>query len=463
MFAEKEETYMKIFKGVVSAFLFCSILSGCGNSVNVDELLKATDEAMKGIESVEYEFDMNMDFNISAEGMALDMAIVGEGTSAALIDGDNETSHIEMTMDVEMLGESESTTIESYVVSDGEEVVAYSNDGITGWVVEETSYEELEVESFSAMSMSMFESLKDFDAEVTGEKKINGEDCHVLLVKISSENITDSLNGSFEEMLTSFGTFGSSLEIPVEYYISKETSLLMGVRMDLSTMADSMMDAMSALGMEDLEGVEIKINDFYIEMLVAAYGEVEELEVPSEVIDEASGSGYLSDYSYESEPGDKSTQTKAWENVTVSTNSGEIVLNETTVEEFFNMGFVDVLKDYNMDSIDDGNGASSFFLANGQEVWISTAQSNTGEPIKGHVFDAISLDELSDGISIGGGIKVGDSEETIVQALGEADDKLTWDDGDIMYEYYGDDSGKSLTILVADGIIIGIDMYYFTY
>ncbi len=452
---------MKLFKKVLCMLLLAGLVTGCSDSgsFDVEEVLAKVGESMDEQTSSEMELKMVMDLGVSMEGMSIDVLMTVDGVTQQVY-GDTagvaETSYIEMDITAELMGQETTETMESYTTFVDGELVTYANDGY-GWYVSYSDASELT--GLLSSTSSIYEAVEAFNPTAAGKKEINGVESYVIELVMTEENIGDvseEIEG-FEDIKDML----SGVELPMELYVSTEDYTITGMYMDMEPFASSLLGSMMGL-QEDLEGVEINVGEFYIEVAATSYGEHDDLVVPQEVLDEVGGSSSTSgetEYSYEEVEGDVSTQTDLWTDYTITTSLGDIVANETTLAEVFAMGFVDYFEEVTADTTEESS-VSSFFTSENAEFYGSTNYEESGETQE-LVFDYLSLDYDSGNATIAGGIGYGSSIDEVIAAYGEPNYYHIWNDGEVELYYESDDA--LLEISAYDDVVEDITLYTYSY
>jgi len=188
--------------------------------------------------------------------------------------------------------------VEEYMVQEGEELIYYSvsDDPSTGEKIYEkfvSPFQEQDLEIFTQMdTLTDFESFANFrliNKEVVDGKTI---DTIVMMIDMDEEamELIDALVG---DMWGATGLDSSLLlmlnGIEIIYQFDAETGAVISVEFDLGDYLNSIFNELAALEdiAEDVENLNIEINDFIVKAEYTSVNEIEDIEIPQEVIDNA--------------------------------------------------------------------------------------------------------------------------------------------------------------------------------
>lgn len=297
-------------KKILGLVLVCTMavsMTACGSKVKagnkvtitMDELQDKMTEAMKDVDSVDFDLDAKMGIGITGEEeMNLDASLDAKGqltvgTPAAHIDFTGEMKYGSKTDSKE-----DKIDLEAYAVTDSDNISLYYNMNDEGWYTGEAPVDELMGEFESALSdygmdmeglmsqttnpeaMESAPELKLSDKTVVAE----GKECYELVTKVDKEalmkemeaakaELDEEMIGQADQAMDSFEKLDGTMKL----YVDVDTNLPIKVVMDMSMKANFEM-------YETNMGIDM--DEFNI-TLTAEYNKVKSIEVPADVKEKA--------------------------------------------------------------------------------------------------------------------------------------------------------------------------------
>ena len=299
----------KILALVLALALMLS-LSGCGA---FERKMAVAAQKMEKQDSMRMDMDMSLKLNLSYFGQTMSMNMGMTGKADMTMDPYVMLMEMNMDMDsdMDMIGaesQSASETALYYVEQNGDSYELYtSTDGKT-WEHESVSKDELPMQTDVDVSMDYLLDLAS-SFEETGKEEIHGSMATVYSGKISGEQIQTAFDMFGLKMLDLQELFDESIgvelppldagslgEIPTTVAIDDSSKLVVRYTMDMTGMAQSLMDYLLAemvnqamgeygaegLTLEDL-GIEFAVEELKLSVLLYDFNQVGEIPVPDGV------------------------------------------------------------------------------------------------------------------------------------------------------------------------------------
>lgn len=285
-----------IAAGVIAAM----VLTGCGGGakeatapateaaseseteeqVTPENLIKAANENTANVKSADMSIAVDIQANISASGMAMDIVMNMEMDMQAT--NDPIMMHTTGNYSFEMLGQGESGDIEMYMEQDGDKGITYSKMGDEDWKKEESDSTESILESYGkADAAAMAKSLE----LAANTETVNNIKCYKLTGNVAGnavESLMGSAMGNMEEMNLLGEMNMDDMSVPVEYYISKDKSQPVKMTMDLKDIMKASLEA-SMKESAGAEEVTTEVSACAIEIQFNSFDTVESITIPDEV------------------------------------------------------------------------------------------------------------------------------------------------------------------------------------
>jgi len=285
----------KIVALVLCLVMVVGLMTGCQKAMDIDTLVKKVDEAMAAATHTAAKTDMEMDMQLGAEGMTMDMGL--DMTMDLKATKDMSTSWMDMDMTMDILGESMDMDTELYMITEGDEIVTYMYEGTSGtWV---KTRQKQEVVEASAMKFSEMPREK---MTLAPEKEtVNGKVCYVVTINMDGEYVQTMMQSTMpavtdeatQEMMESMDW--SKLSAVMTYHVDAESFLPLQMSGEIQGLGDVMSGLMGQmLGMEGLD-MTVTVPLCKIAMTDMAYTGVEVPAVPQEAIDNAVDADALED------------------------------------------------------------------------------------------------------------------------------------------------------------------------
>ena len=273
---------MKKVKILVLAMLAIFTISGCSGKVTTESLMKEANANVEKVESVQMKVGMDMKAEIAIMGMRVDMDMKADidmrTTKEPLV------AHTSGIISMNVLGESDSTVLESYAEQDGSDSIVYSKmengtwQKTTGLSIENTAdlFTEQEIEN-------MLEALELAD----DTESINQIECYQISGEVAGSAISESINHIFggQEGMEMFAEMDlSNASVPVKYYISKTERRPVKLSMDLKDIIQDALEKTLQTLMGD-EGMNIDMNmdidNCLMEITYVSFDSIDEIEIPA--------------------------------------------------------------------------------------------------------------------------------------------------------------------------------------
>ena len=308
---------MKKFLVCFLAFaLMMGVLSGCDKDkdkdekVTVDSLLEDAEKNSKDIDSFAASVDSDADLTISAQGVSVDMT----GGFDCDFETDMESAHATGSLVAKTYGVDEDESFEAYLVKDGDVMKTYQYmESEDQWVVSEEETDDASIDSIEIDKLIGL--LTDDNSDLTLNDdldEIEGEDAYLIEGTVSMQfflDLYDAMNeeldsesieeetSEYADMLADMG----DVDLDISLWIYKDSKLPAQIRIDFSDSLSAMLEEyINMAGMASTEdsdettdeteadsGYSISSETCEFTLTFSSYNEVDSIEVPQEVIDEA--------------------------------------------------------------------------------------------------------------------------------------------------------------------------------
>lgn len=307
----------KIVALVLCLVMVVGVMTGCQKKMDAETLYQKMNEAVKGSTAQSLDAQLELDLSFATMGMTIDMGFdIGMGMEMKT---DLSAVHVDMTLDMDVLGQNEKTTMDVYVAVDGDNLVTYVYEGASDTWIKST---EGDIQQFMAEYQALAQELESdampkgvltlAEEQVTvGERK-----CYVLTEQMDGETMQGfmsqymdqilaeameaegaELDAESQEVLDLIKNMDwSKLNYTVVYHVDAETFLPRETSVEILGIGDVFNDLVGSLMASALMGMEAEeIPDFAVEvpnckltMKNMAYNdEVTIPAVPQEAIDNA--------------------------------------------------------------------------------------------------------------------------------------------------------------------------------
>lgn len=277
----------KIVALVLCLVMVVGLVTGCQKAMDIDTLVRKVDEAMAAATHTAARTDMEMDMQLGAEGMTLDMGM--DLTMDLKATKDMSASWMDMDMTMDVLGESMDMDMEIYMNAEGDETVTYMYEGTSGtWVKTRQKQENVD-----AAAMKFSEMPREKMTLAPEKETVNDKECYVVTINMDGEYVQTMMESTMpavtdeatQELLEAMDW--SKLSAVMTYHVDAETFLPVQMSGEIQGLGDVMSGLMGQmLGMEGLD-MTVTVPLCKIAMTDMAYTGVEVPAVPQEAIDNA--------------------------------------------------------------------------------------------------------------------------------------------------------------------------------
>ena len=249
--------------------------------LSVAEVLEKVAEASK--DSTGAAFEAEFEFDVEAADQAIKAS--ADMTGETLVKDEAVSSHVNMTMNVDMAGQKMEMPMEMYQVQDGDVMKMYMNMFET-WTYQESDMSDMGV----SFDMSQYEDmLKDVDMEKVLEyldvAKVETKDGnYVVDMEITLATIMDAVKES--------GLLDGE---DVDLSILPEAALKVKFAVNGTTFLPASMTIAIEMDEFEMEGQKLAVNAFSIDMKYTSY-DVKEIVVPEEAIESETASSDFEDF-----------------------------------------------------------------------------------------------------------------------------------------------------------------------
>lgn len=308
----------KIVALVLCLVMMVGLMSGCQKKMDADTLYQNMNEAMKAVTSQAVDMEMDLEFKVSTMGIAMNMAM---GMDMAMqAKSDFSAMHMDITANVEAVGQSEEISMEVYTAVEDDAVVSYTYESEADtWIKSvEDGYQELTAQIQELTKELNLDQQPMPKGTLTLEKDqitVNDRKCYVLTQQVGGEELKTLMNAYMDKILNTIieesgeeideetqqvldvfkNLDWSKLSYKMVYHVDAETFLplegvceITGLGETLNGMIDTIM-AMAMMEMdEEAPAFSIEIPTLKMTMSNMLYNDAAEVPaVPQEVIDSA--------------------------------------------------------------------------------------------------------------------------------------------------------------------------------
>lgn len=308
----------KIVALVLCLVMMVGLMSGCQKKMDADTLYQNMNEAMKAVTSQAVDMEMDLEFKVSTMGIAMNMAMGMEMAMQAK--SDFSAMHMDITANVEAVGQSEEISMEVYTAVEDDAVVSYTYESEADtWIKSvEDGYQELTAQIQELTKELNLDQQPMPKGTLTLEKDqitVNDRKCYVLTQQVGGEELKTLMNAYMDKILNTIieesgeeideetqqvldvfkNLDWSKLSYKMVYHVDAETFLplegvceITGLGETLNGMIDTIM-AMAMMEMdEEAPAFSIEIPTLKMTMSNMLYNDAAEVPaVPQEVIDSA--------------------------------------------------------------------------------------------------------------------------------------------------------------------------------
>lgn len=292
--------------------MIVGLMTGCQKPMDAKTLVQKMDEAVKNVDSYAMNMDMELEIEIAITGMTLSMGINMDMDMKAM--ADMSKSYMDMTMAVNVLGQSEETKAETYMAMEDGAMVSYAySEDEDLWVKTTTNEMGDLIEQLKQTTVSTdFSQFTEEQMTLAEEKETkNGKECYVLTItadgtsiedafRVGMESAMDAMTEEDEAMLEQMDF--SALQYSTVYYVDAETFAPVEMTMELTGFGEMMTKLFSEIMGEAMMGtdeeIEMSVDIPTCKLVVTdmVYGGVDVPAVPQEAIDNAVDADDMEDY-----------------------------------------------------------------------------------------------------------------------------------------------------------------------
>ena len=312
----------KIVALVLCLVMMVGLMSGCQKKMDADTLYQNMNEAMKAVTSQAVDMEMDLEFKVSTMGIAMNMGM--DMAMAMQAKSDFSAMHMDITANVEAVGQSEEISMEVYTAVEDDAVVSYTYESEADtWIKSvEDGYQELTAQIQELTKELNLDQQPMPKGTLTLEKDqitVNDRKCYVLTQQVGGEELKTLLNTYMDKILNKAieetgeeideetradiqqvldilkNLDWSKLSYKMVYHVDAETFLpvegvteITGLGETLNGMIDTIM-AMAMMEMdEEAPAFSIEIPTLKMTLSNMRYNDAAEVPaVPQEVIDSA--------------------------------------------------------------------------------------------------------------------------------------------------------------------------------
>lgn len=312
----------KIVALVLCLVMMVGLMSGCQKKMDADTLYQNMNEAMKAVTAQAADMEMDLEFTVSTMGISMNMAMSMDMAMQAK--SDLSAMHMDITANVDAMGQSEEISMEVYTAVEDDAVVYYAYESDTEtWVKSvEEGYQELTAqiqELTKELGLGQQTMPKGTLTLEKDQVTVNDRKCYVLTQQVGGEELKTLLNTYMDKILNKAieetgeeideetraemqqvldvlkNLDWSKLSYKMVYHVDAETFLpvegvteITGLGETLNGMIDTIM-AMAMMEMdEEAPAFSIEIPTLKMTLSNMRYNDAAEVPaVPQEVIDSA--------------------------------------------------------------------------------------------------------------------------------------------------------------------------------
>ena len=312
----------KIVALVLCLVMMVGLMSGCQKKMDADTLYQNMNEAMKAVTAQAADMEMDLEFTVSTMGISMNIAMSMDMAMQAK--SDLSAMHMDITANMDAMGQSEEISMEVYTALEDDAIVSYVYESDTEtWVKSvEEGYQELTAQIRELTKELGLNQQTMPKGTLTLEKDqvtVNDRKCYVLTQQVGGEELKTLLNTYMDKILNKAieetgeeideetraemqqvldvlkNLDWSKLSYKMVYHVDAETFLpvegvteITGLGETLNGMIDTIM-AMAMMEMdEEAPAFSIEIPTLKMTLSNMRYNDAAEVPaVPQEVIDSA--------------------------------------------------------------------------------------------------------------------------------------------------------------------------------
>lgn len=291
--------------------LVLGLLAGCEKAMDAKTLLQKMEEVNKNQTAMSGKMSMEMDMSMGVTGITMNMGMKLNGDMA--VDTETGKMFTDMTVGIELLGQSEEESMQMYGVTEDGVMTTYTYEELTDTWVKATEEQDItsQYEEIMTFQTDLAEIPEDKLSLAKEKETVNGRECYVLTVDMDGAYLDEAMKagmemsmGEMDEMTKSMleNADFSTLSAKVVYHVDAKTFETVSMTGEILGMGD-VMSSMLAPMLEELvgltgeENVEIKIDIplCKVSLTDVVYDNVQVPDVPQEAIDNAVDADSLED------------------------------------------------------------------------------------------------------------------------------------------------------------------------
>lgn len=195
----------KIVALVLCLVMVVGLMAGCQKKMDADTLYQKMNEAMKAVTAQSMDMEMDLEMKVSSMGITMTMGLGMNGKIQAK--ADLSAMHMDMTVNMEAVGQSEEISMEAYMALEGDALTSYVCESESDTWVKSTmsGFEELAVESQKlAEELGLEENKMPKGTLTLAEEQItvNDRKCYVLTQQLGGEELQSFMSEYMDMILT---------------------------------------------------------------------------------------------------------------------------------------------------------------------------------------------------------------------------------------------------------------------
>lgn len=269
---------MKKIVALVLCFVMAAgLMTGCQKPMDVETLTQKMDEATKAINAQSMDVEVDLEMELGASGVTLSVKMGADATSKS--QKEPNQSYMDLKMVMELMGEKQEVSMETYSALEGDTMVTYGYDSTTDmWTKSEQPDYAATVEKLQNVSVSFSELPKE-KLILAEEKELVGErECYVLTADLDGTHLSEVMGSLMEADAFDMDALGDDADALVEamknadwsavnlhtvYYVDAQTFLPLQYTGEVTGVGEVMnglfANLMEMLGGGMPEGVEFEI------------------------------------------------------------------------------------------------------------------------------------------------------------------------------------------------------------
>ena len=194
----------KIVALVLCLVMMVGLMSGCQKKMDADTLYQNMNEAMKAVTAQAADMEMDLEFTVSTMGISMNMAMSMDMAMQAK--ADLSAMHMDITANMDAMGQSEEISMEVYTAVEDDAIVSYVYERDTEtWVKSvEEGYRELTAQIQELTKELGLDQQTMPKGTLTLEKDqvtVNDRKCYVLTQQVGGEELKTLLNTYMDKIL----------------------------------------------------------------------------------------------------------------------------------------------------------------------------------------------------------------------------------------------------------------------